>query len=170
VRHRELQHPLHRLEFGARLIRKQLGSGRVALLFGSEKVGLPNEDLSHCHWLMRIPTREQNISMNLGQAVAICLYEVIREAKTAGRAEKLPRAAAGEVERITEMLLDALRTSGYLSRRRVADAEQRIRRMLRRLNLPARDAELWMGMLRQILWKLRRDEAARGQTPRTRKA
>ena len=44
VRHRELQHPLRRLEYGARLIRKQLASGRVALLFGSEKVGLSNED------------------------------------------------------------------------------------------------------------------------------
>ena len=53
VRHRELQHPLRRLEYGARLIRKQLGSNRVALLFGSEKFGLSNQDLSHCHWLVR---------------------------------------------------------------------------------------------------------------------
>src|SRR5271157_2373476 len=52
VGHRELQHPLRRLEYGLRLIRKQLVFGRVALLFGSEKVGLSNEDLSHCHWLM----------------------------------------------------------------------------------------------------------------------
>src|SRR5271157_3022667 len=37
VGHRELHHPLRRLEYGARLIRKQLTSGRVALLFGSEK-------------------------------------------------------------------------------------------------------------------------------------
>src|SRR5271166_5449944 len=45
VGHRELQHPLRRLEYGARLIRHQLarrGGGRVALLFGSEKVGLSN--------------------------------------------------------------------------------------------------------------------------------
>src|SRR5271157_5730386 len=47
VRHRELQHPLRRLEYGTRLIRKQLGSSGVALLFGSEKVGLANQDLSH---------------------------------------------------------------------------------------------------------------------------
>ena len=53
VARRELQHPLRRLEDGARLIRKQLASSRVALLFGSEKVGLRNEDLSQCHWLLR---------------------------------------------------------------------------------------------------------------------
>jgi len=154
VRHRELQHPLRRLEEGARLIRKRMASSRVALLFGSEKFGLSNEDLSHCHWLLRIPTREENISMNLGQSVAVCLYELIRDAKAARRSEKVPLAAALEIERITAMLLEALRTSGYLGRRRVADAEQRIRRLVRRLNLPARDAVIWLGILRQILWKL----------------
>jgi tRNA/rRNA methyltransferase len=53
-RSRELHHPLRRLEEGARLIRQRLRSGRVSLLFGSEKRGLPNQDLSHCHWLLRI--------------------------------------------------------------------------------------------------------------------
>src|SRR6267143_2166741 len=67
VGQRDLQHPLRRLEYGARIIRKQLGSSRVALLFGSERVGLSNQDLSHCHLLLRIPTHEANISMNLGQ-------------------------------------------------------------------------------------------------------
>ena len=56
VGHRELQHPIRRLEYGARLIAPALAQAPVALLFGSEKFGLSNEDLSHCHWLMRIPT------------------------------------------------------------------------------------------------------------------
>ena len=56
VRNREIQHPLKHLELGSRLIGKRLGSSGVALLFGSEKFGLSNESLSHCHWLMRIPT------------------------------------------------------------------------------------------------------------------
>src|ERR1700724_1128882 len=154
VRHRELQHPLRRLEFGAGLIRKQLGSNRVALLFGSEKFGLSNAALSHCHWLMRVPTCEENISMNLGQAVAVCLYEVVRDGKAARLAEKLPRATAAEVERITGKLLDVLHASGFLEMRRVADAEERIRRLVRRLNLPARDAVIWLGIMQQTLWKI----------------
>src|SRR5882762_8452426 len=48
VRTRELKHPLKRLESGARVIRRHLASSRVALLFGSERVGLSNKDLSHC--------------------------------------------------------------------------------------------------------------------------
>lgn len=162
VRHRQLQHTLRRLEDGARLIRKRLRSGRVALLFGSEKFGLSNDALSHCHWLMRIPTSEENISMNLGQAVAVCLYELIRDAKAARRADKSDLAAAAEVERITQMLLEALRESGFLSRRRVADADQRIRRLVRRLHLPARDAVIWLGIFRQILWKVRSAEKQSG--------
>jgi TrmH family RNA methyltransferase len=155
VRHRELQHPLRRLEYGARLIRKQLGSSRVALLFGSEKFGLSNAALSHCDWLMRIPTCEANISMNLGQAVAVCLYEVIRDGKAPRPTEKVKRASAAELERITTTLLEAMRLSGYLDRRPIADVEERMRRLVRRLNLPARDDVVWLGILRQMVWKLR---------------
>src|SRR5271157_1760167 len=156
VGHRELHHPLRRLEYGARLIRKQLaGAGRVALLFGSEKVGLSNEDLSHCHWLMRIPTREEHISMNLGQAVAVCLYELVRDGKTARSQEKAQRASSEEAERITAVLLDALCASGYVQPTTAAATEQKVRRLIRRLNLGATDAEVLLGMLRQIVWKLR---------------
>src|SRR5882757_9963589 len=40
---RNLQHSVKRLESGANLIRKRLGSSRVAILFGSEKRGLSNQ-------------------------------------------------------------------------------------------------------------------------------
>jgi len=154
---RELQQSLKRLEEGARLVRKQLASSRVALLFGSEKIGLSNEDLSHCHWLMRIPTREKHPSVNLGQAVAICLYELARDSKWPRRSGKTESksATAGDIERITGMLLDALRVSGYLKPRPAAPTKEKVRRLVRRLNLSADDAKLWLGMLRQILWKLR---------------
>ena len=159
VRHRHLHHTVRRLEDGARLIRRRLHSANVALLFGSEKFGLSNDDLSYCHWLLRIPTDDENISMNLGQAVAVCLYELVRQAKKVpGQPERLPVASAGEIDRITAMLLEALQISGFLDLRRVADSEQRIRRLVRRLDLPARDAVIWLGIFRQIVWKLGREE------------
>jgi TrmH family RNA methyltransferase len=155
VRHREIQHPLKRPELGAHLIRKHLASTGVALLFGSEKFGLSNDALSHCHWLIRIPTCDENISMNLGQAVAVCLYELVRDSKFERAPKQIDLATAEELERITTLLLEALRVSGFLTRRRVADSDQRIRRLIRRLNLPARDAVIWLGMLRQMLWKMK---------------
>jgi tRNA/rRNA methyltransferase len=154
VRTRDLQHAVRRPEYGARLIHRRMRASNVALLFGSEKFGLSNDALSHCHWLIRIPTCDQNISMNLGQAVAVCLYELIRESRHERSAVQLKLATAQELERITALLLEALQTSGFLDRRRVSDADERIRRMVRRLRLPERDAVMWMGMLRQMLWKM----------------
>jgi TrmH family RNA methyltransferase len=154
VRNRDLQHAVRRPEYGARQIRRRLESSNVAMLFGSEKFGLSNADLSHCHWLIRIPTSDENISMNLGQAAAVCLYELIRDAKQARAAQQPKSATAGELERITMLLLEALQTSGFLDRRRVSDADERIRRLVRRLRLPERDAVIWLGMLRQMLWKM----------------
>src|SRR3954468_1755473 len=133
VRHRELHHPLRRLEKGGTLIRKHMSVGKIALLFGSERYGLSKEDLSFCHWLIRIPTLEKNISMNLGQAVAVCLYELIRDSKAAGKSVKQNLATAGDIERITDLLADVLSTSSYMLPQRAAETEQRIRRMVRRL-------------------------------------
>lgn len=159
---RDPQHKVHGLQGGAQLIRKRLASGRVALLFGSEKHGLSNEDLSHCHCLMRIPTREEHRSMNLGQAVAVCLYELTRDSAPASVAEKSPHATAGDLERLTSLLLEALQASGYAKKSQgpskshsAVPSEDKIRRFIRRMNLSAEDAEVLQGMLRQILWKLR---------------
>jgi TrmH family RNA methyltransferase len=159
---RELQHRLLRLDKGGLAIKRQLKTGPVALVFGSERFGLSNEEMSHCHWMMRIPTREEHGSMNLGQAVAVCLYELVRGRKTAptqiapGKKETTP-AKSGEVERLTGVLLEVLRDSGFVNPR-VATAEEKLRRLIRRLTLNADDAEVLLGMMRQIAWKLGTNE------------
>jgi len=152
---RELQHPLRRLEYGARLIRRALAEAPVALLFGSEKFGLSNEDLSHCHWLMRIPTVDPALSMNLGQAVALCLYELARDPQAVEAGPRRIRAAAaGDNEQITILLMEVLRRSGYVNPVTAASTEEKVRRLVRRLDIAARDAPVLLGMLRQILWKV----------------
>ncbi len=157
VRHRDAQQQVHSLEYGGSLIRKHLLTGKIALLFGSEKVGLSNRDLSHCHWLIRIPTREQHSSMNLAQAVAVCLYELVRVDEGEDKPDKGMPAAARELDLFTEALLGILLDSGYL-KSRSPNAEGKIRRLVRRLSLNAEDAQLWLGMLRQIKWKIESKE------------
>jgi TrmH family RNA methyltransferase len=156
VGHRELQHTLRRLEYGSRLILRALGQAPVALLFGSERFGLSNDDLSHCHWLMRIPTVSQNLSMNLGQAVSLCLYELARDPKAASEppVKQIATATAGENEQIALLLLEILRQAGYTKPLTAASTEEKVRRLVRRLNIVARDAPVLLGMLRQILWKI----------------
>jgi len=153
--HRELHHPLRRLEYGARLIRQALARGPVALLFGSEKFGLSNADLSHCQWLMRIPT-EPELSMNLGQAVALCLYELARDPRAVrARPERIHPATAAETEQVTTLLIEALEASGYLHPPADSATREKTRRLVRRLAISGRDAPVLMGMLRQMLWKMR---------------
>jgi TrmH family RNA methyltransferase len=179
VGNREIRQPLRGLEEAGGILRGAMRSGNVALLFGSEKRGLSNEDLSYCHWLLRVPTREEHRSMNLGQAVAVCLYEVGRELRvTSGEwgakkekdnaearrtqrrvrkgtnGEEKESARMETVERIGEVLLEALRKSGYVGKRGERLAEEKLRRMLRRFAMEEGDAEVLLGMMRKILWKI----------------
>lgn len=152
---RELQQTVHRLENGARIIRKRLATNRVALLFGSEKVGLSSEDISHCDFLIRIPTRQEHRSLNLAQAVAICLYELVRQPKLALPSTKKRPTKKGDLERILATLVDALLLSGYVKPASAPITKRKLRRLLHRLALSAEDAPVWLGMLNQIIWKLR---------------
>jgi TrmH family RNA methyltransferase len=160
-RNRVLQQPLRALsQRTGSAIRKRLSTGRVALLFGSEKFGLSNEDFSHCHWLLHIPTEESHISMNLGQAVAVCLYELARGKQPAAAAtSEIALATAGDAEQITSGLMEALRISGYIKPGTEAMFHKKARRLVLRLKLEAYDAKLLLGMVRQVVWKLRRDES-----------
>ena len=153
VGHRDLRIPLYRLETAGTLIRQHSQLSPVALLFGSEKFGLSNEDLSFCHWVARIPTREEHGSMNLGQAVAICLYELRRDGQYQEAQFAPPREASAEVySRFTNLLFEVLNESGYVHGK---SAELKIRRLVQHLHLPAADSETWLGILRQILWRIR---------------
>ncbi len=152
---RQIEHPMHRLDAGGSLIREHLAAANVALLFGSEKRGLSNDDLSYCHWLMRIPTREQHISMNLGQAAAVCLYELIRSESLPVAAASSTSATGEELERMARTLLDALQVSGYMKPGTEAATEEKARRLIRRMGLDSVDAETWTGMLAKMRMKPR---------------
>ena len=158
IRHRKLQQPLKVLSDGAKAIQRRLCESPVGLLFGSEKWGLSNDALSHCHWVMHIPTRKEHQSMNLGQAVAICLYELIRYQGKQASKEKTKAAAVGTIERIVQTLLSALRESEYINPKTGQLAEEKLRRMIRRMNLEGTDAEVLLGMLHKINWKLKQNE------------
>jgi TrmH family RNA methyltransferase len=157
--HRVPQQTVERLEAGLAAARSH--AGRVAILFGSEKFGLSNEDMSFCHGLLRIHTSPQTPSMNLGQAVAVCLYELVREGAPEADAQHNrptpvvtgPVVTGEDAEQITRMLIDVLEKSGYTNRITSISTEQKVRRWIRSLRIGRRDAALLLGILRQILWK-----------------
>jgi TrmH family RNA methyltransferase len=138
---------------------------RVALLFGSEKTGLTNEQLSHCSWLTTIPMfapdAGRHLSMNLGQSVAVCLYELSRTGLEG--AKEIPRRAttpapAEDRERLTQLLLDVMHVTEYTRRFPANAQEPQVRALTQSLGSDHAEAESWMGILRQILWHTRQKQ------------
>jgi TrmH family RNA methyltransferase len=134
--------------------------GRAALLFGSEKTGLSNEEMSHCHALVRIPTVPESPSMNLGQAVAVCCYELAREglvsaAATPARARASDRANLHSLEHLFERAAAVLDQVGYLQPKSRGAMLLKLRRLLLDLGLTNYDVRVLGGILAQIEWKLR---------------
>ncbi len=160
VGERDLQHPLLGLAEAAPRIHAALTApeARVALLFGSEKTGLSNDELSHCDALVTIPmARHEGLrhpSMNLGQAVAVCLWELIRPGALPPQPTPHP-APTEDLERIFHLLTDVLELSGYTRRHPATADAPHLRRLVHRMALTQPDVQAWLGILRQLLWKLR---------------
>lgn len=106
---------------GAEELVARSADGDIALVFGREDRGLPNEILDRCHEAMCIPTNPEHPSLNLGQAAMIILYEVRRavrksfdldERDLSGKArDQAPPATAAELEEffgVWEQAMDAL--------------------------------------------------------------
>lgn len=117
------------------LLKKRARHARVALLFGPEKHGLTNEHLSFCHVLVRIPTAADCPSMNLGQAVAVCTYELARADILSVRALETksyssPRAPVEALENLLQRAVQVLEQVGYLKPRFRERRLLRLRRLL----------------------------------------
>ncbi len=168
---RHLERPLIPLdEFGgwleewarAKRGRRPMGAGarRAALLFGSEKTGLSNEEMSYCRALVRIPTAPDCPSMNLGQAVAVCCYELGRRG-LAGRRPPGLRVRASEpaslqaLDHVFERVVRVLEQVGYLPAKSRAATVVKLRRWLLDLRLTHYDVRILGGVLAQVEWKLK---------------
>ncbi len=123
----------------------------LALVFGSEKHGLTNEDLSHCHRVMSIPTQPDCPSMNLGQAVAVCCYELIRDhAQAAVVPRPAETATAGATEAALQLSLEVLRLIDFVLPGNEPDLARRLRGSLLRLKPTKYDIEMLCGILSRI--------------------
>ncbi|MDE3063343.1 MAG: RNA methyltransferase, partial [Acidobacteriota bacterium] len=138
--------------------------GRIALVLGPEKPGLTRDDLSVCHMLVEIPTDAGQPSMNLGQAAAVCLYELATRcgAETAPVA-LTPSAAApsSTIDRLGDLIEQTMAAADYSPRAMQPANHHDLRVLLRRLALTPRDTRRMMGLFRRILFRLHNQDAPR---------
>jgi tRNA/rRNA methyltransferase len=162
--YRKPEQPVVALPLLAPLVSQEMArGGRIALVFGPEKHGLTREDLSFCHVLVEIPTDPGQPSMNLGQAVAVCLYELaVRVFTTETTPQKLAPGHAtpsGRLELLAGVVEEAMEAGGYSPRAMQAANRHDLRLMLRRLTLSEHDTRRILGIFRRILWRLKRTPA-----------
>jgi tRNA/rRNA methyltransferase len=132
-----------------------------AIVFGPEDTGLRNEDVAICHRLAYIPASDDYASLNLAQAVMICLYEIHRAALEEGaRAtsvgmaahEGYPAAEAGEIEDALSALERSLVAIGFLPEKGAERVMAGLRSLLTRAGMDERELRIVRGVARQILW------------------
>ena len=142
---------------GAEKLVARSADGDIALVFGREDRGLPNEILDRCHEAVCIPTNPEHPSLNLGQAAMVVLYEVrlavrksfdLDERDLSGKTrDQAPPATAAELQEffgVWEKAMDSLGmfrgvepTTKMRSYRRILKRSEPDRRELRLLEATA---------------------------------
>jgi TrmH family RNA methyltransferase len=155
--------PLPRL--GKRLREELSRSGRIAIVFGPEKRGLTRSDLARCHAIVEIPTDPRQPSMNLGQAVAVCLYEIaarLDEQEPEPETEPLQpgrpasrSATAARLDLLAELVQETMIAAGYSPAAMRSANRHDLALLLRRLQIAEADARRILGLFRRILYRLR---------------
>ena len=163
--HRKPDQPVISLPDLAPLIHHELArGGRAALVFGPEKHGLTRDQLSWCNVLVEIPTDPRQPSMNLGQAVAVCLYELARRvdltASPGAKSGQSPSTSTG-LDRLAGLIEETMAASAYSPTPMAAANRHDLRVFLRKLELSAKDTRRIMGLFRRILWRLPRPNSVK---------
>ncbi len=128
-----------------------LEQGReVALLFGNERSGLDNDELSVCHAMIRIPSVEDFSSLNLAQAVQLMAWEL--RMATPGEVPAFPEAqekpaSADEMERFFAHLFMTLDEIDFHKGRSAKTIERRLRRLFHRAMPDSRELRILHGVL-----------------------
>ncbi len=133
-------------------------TGEVALLFGSERSGLTNQEIEQCQMLVTIPTGSQYASLNLAMAVQVLAYEVLIASRDgrAGIGHKVPLATAAEMEKLYEQLEQVLEEIDFRDRTGSGQLMLRLRRLLNRAVPDQNEANILRGILTAVQGRRRR--------------
>lgn len=142
--------------------------GPAAVLFGSERAGLTNEQLEAAHLLIRIPASESYPSLNLAMAVQIVTYELFRagELREEGRGDDperilTPLASPEQMRRLYEHLALVLDEIDFRDRTQGGThLMARLRRLFQRAALDRNEVNILRGILTAVQSRRRRAGAA----------
>ena len=127
----------------------------MALVFGDEKRGLSDEDLSSCQVVCRIPAGETQPSLNLAQAAAVMGYALARASLT-GTAEPIESLAGsepatlGELAELRAMLEELLLVADFLNPQNPRAILREMTQPLERGGVTRREVLLWKTAVKKL--------------------
>ncbi|WP_338849446.1 RNA methyltransferase [Massilia sp. W12] len=131
---------------------------QAAILFGSERYGLPNQVVQDCNVLVNIPANPAYSSLNLAQAVQLLAWEMRMAADSEQnlQAPRLPGfsgapASAQQVEGMYQHLEQALITLGFLDADHPKKLMPRLKRLFGRTGLEVEEVNILRGIASHIL-------------------
>jgi len=127
----------------------------IGLVFGSEKEGLKNEELSLCHLYTRIPSSESFPSLNLAQAVMVLCYELFQSSETVPERD-MRMASSEQAEKMFEHMEKTLLDIGFLEAENMKRIMRTLRRLFGRSQMEERDVRILQGIWSRVDWILRR--------------
>ena len=126
----------------------------LALVFGSERAGLSNDEIDHCHGLVQIPANPEYASLNLAAAVQVLAYEVrVAALEVAGVMKTPPEhvpAAAQDIERFHQHLRQTLVDVGFLDPENPRQLMRRVRRLFNRALPDTMELNILRGILAAV--------------------
>jgi tRNA/rRNA methyltransferase len=131
----------------------------VALVFGPEERGLTWAELQLTQRQVTLPTSPEYHSLNLAQAVGICLYEIYQYQQECSPTNPPPTLSVplDVLEDYLRDLEDLLLTVGYLYPHTRERRMAKIRHLLYRATPTPAELALLRGMIRQIRWAMGRE-------------
>ncbi len=130
---------------------ERAAGGKVALVFGGEKRGLSDEELSLCHDVLVIPTDAAQPSMNLAQSAAVLLYLGARAFAPAVKAPTVePAAQQGTLKALEGTLQEVLLACDFLNPQAPEHVLRELTRSLVKGAVSQREALLWLTAFKQV--------------------
>ena len=141
-----------------------LPAGPCAIVFGPEPYGLTNVEVIRCQGLIRIPTGPEYSSLNLAQAVAICLYELHRQSLILQGLEPSlhPLATVEEQERMYHHLREGLEAIGFLFGQKAEALMHGVRQLIARAHPSPNEVKILLGLARQLKWAAKQETGRLG--------
>lgn len=133
-------------------------TGNVALVFGSERFGLTNEEVTSCNLLVTIPTHPDYSSLNIAMAVQVLAYEIwllTRPGVPDPQAPEVPLATGADMARMYVHLEQVLDEIDFRDRTGGGQLMVRIRRLFNRAQVDQNEVNILRGILTAVQSKRR---------------